>query len=324
MTIGQPYFLNLPFFLYFIYFLFAISLSWFIPGRVLLQKLRLNTLQVIVLSFVVGMALWGWQGFLFGYLNIRWGSYLYIAIFLFFFLKKKLFLSWRRKNIFRFDWLLIGIIFLGVICQLSGVFLMGARLPEGIVQCCGQVPDNNLDLALVNEIVQRFPPNEPGMFGQLLENYHYWNHLVLAELIRVFNLPLIATVYQYATVLFSLLYGLLFITIAQMLNMKHSFVRLLLVFAYFGGDAGYIIPLLQGKLSFPSVGLENGAQLFMNYPRAVANNFGMFLERSQKIINIFIYIKIKNRRTTPSIYTNHLSNISWNIQSSYWIYSLMI
>lgn len=216
------------------------------------------------------MVLWGWQGFIFGYLNIRFFSFFYLAIFLFLFLKTFKFEKINLKKI-KIDKLLVLIMAVGVFLQVVGVFFMGARFPDAITICCGVTPDNNLELSIVNEIMQRFPPFEPGWYGHPLVNYHYWSHLIFAELIRVFNLPLVATVYQYSTVLFSFLFGLALIAISRMLKMKREYTLWLLFFSYFGGDFAYLISIFQGKgFGFAIGAMEHSAQLFLNYPRAMS------------------------------------------------------
>lgn len=268
MTI--PYFGSLPFFLYFIYFLFSVFLAWYVPGNLVIRKISLGRFEKNILSLLVGLVLWGWQGFLFGYLNMRWLSYLYIVIFFLLFIKninpKQI--KFKKLN---FNPLIILILTTGVFLQIIGVFFMGARFPDRIVLCCGVTPDNNLELSIINEITQRFPPFEPGWYGHPLVNYHYWSHLVLAELVRVFKLPLVTTVYQYSTLLFSILFGLSLIAISKMLKMKKEFIYWLLFFSYFGGDAAYLIPIIQGKgLGVPFEALEHAAQFFLNYPRAIS------------------------------------------------------
>src|SRR5690348_16753981 len=81
------YIFPLSFWFSMLYFVLAIWLAFFIPGSVLLKKQKLYVLTHIVVSFGVGMVLWGLQCLVFGYLHIRWASYIYLAIFLAIWLK---------------------------------------------------------------------------------------------------------------------------------------------------------------------------------------------------------------------------------------------
>src|SRR3989338_7952509 len=159
-----------------VYFLVAILLAFYLPGVYFISKLKLAKLQEIVLSFILGMVLWGWQGFVFGYLNIRWLSYIYLLLFLFLWLKKVVpsYKQYKRFEPFKIlkntDWIL------------------------------------TLIISYTNEIVNNFPPLEPGMFATPIQNYHYWGSIIAGELVRVFHLPVIATSYQYMTVFISLFF----------------------------------------------------------------------------------------------------------------------
>jgi len=127
--------------LYLPLFVVAIFLAFFIPGRLFLRYLKLSHFQSFVLSLVFGMVLWGWQGFIFGFLGIRWATYLYLII---------IFLLWFRtddKNHIinyvrnlkhrppKLDWILFILIAVGTLFQLSNSFLTGIQQANGILFC---------------------------------------------------------------------------------------------------------------------------------------------------------------------------------------------
>ena len=265
---------SISFWLYFIYFFISIGVAFYIPGSLLLSRIPLTSKQRIVLSTVIGMAMWTLQGFIFGYSGLRFLSYVYVGIFLLLWIisqirsRKKIRISFQVD---RFDWLSFLILSIGVVIQLSGVWLMDTKIAKGLLMCCGHVPDNNLELALTNEIVHRFPPFEPGMFGVLVQNYHYWSHLLVGDLVRVFGLPLVATEYQYMSLIISAGLGLSAIVLSELLSMKKVFIRWFLFFLYFSGELTYVtIFFITGKLDLSVGSIENSAQFLMNYPRAVA------------------------------------------------------
>lgn len=266
--------LSFSFWLGFIYFFIAVSLSFYFPGSFLLSRTTLSVFQKIVLGTIIGIAMWGIQGFLFGYLGIRYFSYLYVAAFFLFWIiprikpKKKVHLLLHFKTL---DWYIFLIICIGVALQLSGVWFMSTKTANGLLMCCGNIPDNNLQLAITNEITHRFPPYEPGMHGVFIQNYHYWSHLIVGELVRVFKLPLIATEYQYMSFLISLGLGLSAVAMAQLLSLKKVFIRWFLFFLYFSGELTYLtIFIVTRKIDFSIGSVENSAQFLMNYPRALA------------------------------------------------------
>jgi len=261
------------FWFYFVYFWLAVILAFTIPGQVILAKLKLSIFQKIILGTIVGMVLWGWQGFLLGYLGVRWASYAYLVIFLLIWLKsvyrRKLFSI--RLGIKKIDFLLTLIVLSGMVVQLSSVWFNGILFDKGLFFCCAHVPDIFLHLALTNELVKHFPPFEPGMYGTYVQNYHYWGNLVISELIRVFNLPLIPIQYQYSTVFLSLFLGFTAIVFGQLINLEKSFIKWLTFFLYFGGDLVFLLLLILGKgMDFGMSSMEDGAKFLANPPRAFA------------------------------------------------------
>lgn len=161
------------------------------------------------------------------------------------------------------------IIVFGVLLQLSAVWFLGSNRDGGLFFCCRGVPDDIYHLALTNQLINHFPPQEPGMTGIFVRNYHYLASLVMADLIRVFHLPLISTVYQYFPLLLSLLLGLTTITIAQLLNLSQKITRLWLFFLYFHGDILYLLILFWAKKTSLDVEVfDDATKLLAGPPRA--------------------------------------------------------
>lgn len=261
-------FFDPSFWLYFILFWISIFFAFFIPGDLVLRKLRLTSLSRLVLATLVGMVLWGWQGFIFGYLEVRWLSYVYLLVF---------FILWFKtesKNLnfkFNMDLILSIIITIGVLLQLSTVWFTGIFYSDGLFFCCGHLADSVLHLALTNQLVKQFPPYEPGMYGTFVQNYHYWGNLVVSELIRVFHLPLINTQYQYFSLFISLFLGLSAIAFSQLIKIGINFTRWLTFFLYFGGDTIFLLLLIIGRgFNFSMGALEDGSKFLVNPPRAFA------------------------------------------------------
>lgn len=74
----------------FIKFGLAVILAFYIPGNLLIKKLRLPPLSTAVLSICSGIVLWAWQGYIFGNLNFRSGTYAYLILTLVLWLKSGL------------------------------------------------------------------------------------------------------------------------------------------------------------------------------------------------------------------------------------------
>lgn len=267
---------DLFFWLYFVFFIIAIFFAFFVPGDLFLKKIPLSLFQRIVLGVILGLVLWAYQGLIFGYLNARWLSYVYLSISFVLWLKfnftlKRLKLI-KNLNFKNLDFLLLILIFLGTSIQLLSIWFNGIQFSNGLYFCCDGSDSGGSDilfhLALTNELTKRFPPFEPGMWGVAVENYHYLTNLVVAELIRVFKLPIIATQYQYFTLLISILLGLSAVVFAQILKLRRNFSRFLVFFLYFSGDFIFLIIFALGRgLNFNLTLLENATSLWLSPPR---------------------------------------------------------
>jgi len=247
-------FFTIAFWFYFLVFVIAVFLAFFIPGDLLLRRLNFSLFQRITLGTIVGMVLWGWQGFVFGYLNIRWFSYVYLILFLILWISKYR-LSFRQTHFLKrkisFDWYLVSIILFGAILQLTSVWLTGVKTPEGLYFCCGNVADSILNISVTHQLVNHYPPFEPGFYGRYIANYHYWSSLVMGELIRVFSLPLVSVNYQYMTVFISLFLGLSAVVFGQILGIGKVFSRWLVFFVYFGADlVWFLVAIMGGVVNF--------------------------------------------------------------------------
>jgi len=102
---------NPLFICFFLYFLFVIFLAFYIPGFIFVKKLPVANFEKTVIAIITGMVLWGWQGMIFGYLHVRWMSYLYITVlfFLWLYLERGSIFTlqlFRKKNAFLVDRLL--------------------------------------------------------------------------------------------------------------------------------------------------------------------------------------------------------------------------
>lgn len=264
--------LDLVFFLNWIYFFIAIFIAWTIPGMVLLKRFQYSLFQSVVIGTVIGMSLWGWQGFVFGYLHLRWVSYLYLlCFFIVFVIQCKEVNRWRFPRVRRLDGFVMALIGLGVLIQVSIVWFTGVTYTDGIRFCCGDVSADIYHLGMTYSLTQHIPPFEAEMSQTFVTNYHYWSNLLMAELIRVFHLPLLHAEFQYAAPLISLELGLLAIIFSELLALGKQFTRWLLFFLYFGGDLLYLLQFIITRHIDLRLGpLENGAAFLENPPRAFA------------------------------------------------------
>lgn len=163
--------LSVSFWLNFIYFFIAVFIASFIPGDIVLGKIKLSVFQRLILGISIGIILWAWQGIIFGYLHLRWLSYFYLLSFLFiwskFYAKKFL----REISLYlhklKPDLLLFIILVFGLFVQVLTVWFNGVFTDKGLYFCCGNNSDNLLQISITDQIIKQIPPFEPGMYGYI-------------------------------------------------------------------------------------------------------------------------------------------------------------
>lgn len=224
--------------LWLLYFVVAAFIAFYVPGRVLLGRGKeLSSLAVHTLALGIGVVLFGWQGILFGTLHVRWATYIYLLVFLGLYIYKKYYPQEFSFSLKHFDKVSAGIITLGVFAQTISYVTMGWVTQQGVVIAAHNDGDHIWHAALINELVKRYPPNEPGIAGIVLKDYHYLFNLVTAELIRVFHLPLFTTQFIGMYILGSILYGLLIYVFLKHFSTSRLFINLSLFFIFFTGNA---------------------------------------------------------------------------------------
>lgn len=254
--------------LYFLYFILAIFISCFIPGNLIFRKVKLDSFSQIVLSLVLGMALWGYQGYILGYLDMRFGTYIYLAICILLWImphvKSKIpviGIKIKKDTI-----LLVALLALGSFVQIITIWSSGVHTLQGLYFCCGV--DSVYHLAITNELVKQFPPLEPGTHNTIVTNYHYFSNMIVAEWVRVFKLPLTATYMQYATVLLSIAMGAVAITFGRVAGLDKRIISWLLFFLYFSGSALYLtLFFLRQTFNVESIVLHDATILWASPPR---------------------------------------------------------
>lgn len=261
----------------FFYILLIFTVTYWIPGWLLLRLTKTPPAYQTVLAAPLGIALWGWQAWIFGWLHLPLAVYGYlgvcVAAFLWITIKHPKVLSEIRDSIIGIgkDKPTLILLIIGVACQ--SIVLWNVLQPSGNtwVSCCGDPNDNIWYASITKSILESFPPHYPGITGQTLHNYHYWSNLVIADTVRVFHVDQILLQFRYSGVLLSLSLGLALIALSWRLSVKPVFTRWLLFFFYFGGDMIYLIPLIQERvLSFPGSSLEDGIRFLSNPPRSYA------------------------------------------------------
>lgn len=277
-----------------LFFLLAAFVSWFIPGWVVLSQVSWKNQGLkATLSLPVGLALWGFQGYVFGYLDLRLLSFLYLFVCTIVFFQQQRQERWKSFahlwQVIRGTplWIHLAIV-LSAGAQVLAHVGSGLRTSQGVMFYFVNSVDGMMHIAYIQELARRFPPQEPGAAGFALQNYHYWSDLVLADIHRVWQIPIIHLFFQFAPVLLALWSMLLVTQVVRFLGgNKRAIVVALFLFG-FGSDATYLLTqALHGTWGSTVASLDTGPSFFFNIPQVFARfiflaSFLLFLESWQR------------------------------------------
>jgi len=262
-------------FLWALWFVVFILTGLILPGFLLLKRffqVKDKTVGILFDSVIAGMGLWVLQGIIFGLLHIRYFTYIYVLIFLI--LSKDYIqeLFSYPKKIFRYfqsNRLLLLLILLGVFGQMFQCFSSGFFLPEGWYSFIAD--DATYHLGLTGELVRKVPPNQPGLSGVPLTGYHYFSNLFIAEIVRVYKMPLVLTQFVFVYLIWSVLLGMLVYKIMRLAGFKIITSLIGPYLFYFSSDVIFFVTYITtGVFNFTVHPLEDGTMFLENPPRAFA------------------------------------------------------
>ncbi|MFH0864207.1 MAG: hypothetical protein V1858_03910 [Candidatus Gottesmanbacteria bacterium] len=260
--------------LFFFWFIAASILAFYIPADIVLGK-RLSSLSSILekisIRLSIGLVLWAYQTIIFGYLKLRFLSYLYIILFLIIWFHKKFYLSINIKEFFKLktNYLLLLVFILGIFGQVLQFLPLGFKFTEGIYSTASANDDALWHAALTTQIINRYPPFEPGLAGVEVHNYHYWANIVMGDFIRVFKLPIMPTIFIYFSLFLSFLLGGVSYVLGKILNFSKVGIIIFVYLQYFSSDIIYLLIMFtRHTLDFTVQPLEAGTMFLENPPRA--------------------------------------------------------
>lgn len=290
------YFFLLP------YVLIAMVLAFSIPGFNAQGRLtsRFSKIESLIISTGIGLILWAYQAIIFGYLNLRFLSYLYIALNLWYFVKRQIqapTFSLRLKLRFgeisknTVSLLFVCVFVAGVFGQSAPYWIGGNPLDDGY-HLNRSTKDSLWHSALIAQIVRRFPPDEPGLSGYRFSNYHYWADIIIAEFSRVFHLPPLATQYHYIYPLMSLLLGSITYVLAKTFGFSKLGILLAVYLQYFHSDIIYFLTFLTTRVvRFDIWPISTGPTFFDTLSLSFSHAILMLA-----VLVLFFWIKTRENR----------------------------
>ncbi len=262
-------------YLYFLYFIFASILTFLIPGLVIFN-FKSNKLEYFyqwVIGITLGMVIFALVAYLTAWLGVSWLLIPYLLGCFYLFLRQKL---WQKllpkdkssKILNKLSWF---IIIVGSLLQLSSVIGSGLRYDNGLRFYWLNGADGIFHLSLIESIIEKVPPMQPGAFDLTVSNYHYLSNLLIAEFTKLWHLPISSTFFQYLPILLAPLFGFTVAVLLYNWQAKQAVINWGLFLLYFSADSSWIFSyLLNKKFDWGISTIDSGIIQFLNMPQAMA------------------------------------------------------
>lgn len=251
-------------------FILALIGLFFLPGRVLVHRLftRVNIFEEVVMSTLLGLALFILISFLWGLINVMWMVLPTILVTSLLGLRYPL----NTEGLPKLSWAEIITLILGVIISVLPVIRSGLLYPYGIGFWGPNGHDAIWHLSLVESLKFSLPPSNLVYAGEKLTNYHYFFDLVLAKLSLLPYLDPLSLYFRLWPLFISLFLGLSLWLLSNRLGFKQLSTMLVIGLFYTAGSWGYLVSFFrQRDLGGESMFWANQAiSLHLNPPYALS------------------------------------------------------
>lgn len=234
-------------FLGFVWFWVVAFMAFFTIGRICVKRLKLplDLLEERVMSWILGIVIFTLASYLLGWLSARPLiiplTFLSVLWYLKEFGIKDLLPRWPKDNLVLTVIVLSGMVMQGLVVAKSGLefnYGLGFWGPNG--------HDAVWHLAVIQELLKNFPPQNPNYAHELLKNYHYFYDLWMSSLAHLSRIDLLDLYFRFTPLLISALYGISVYVFTRRLS-GHNLPALIAVFlAYFAGSFGWILSIVRG------------------------------------------------------------------------------
>jgi hypothetical protein len=148
----------------------------------------------------------------------------------------------------RVYWLVVvALILLGTIFQSLTMFRSGQTYEYGIGYWGPTARDGVWHQALVESLKREVPPENPGLSGTILTNYHYYYDLLVAKTTMVTRIPSLDLIYRIYPIIFSILFGIGTYILSGMLFKSKIASLFSLFFVYFGSSFGWVVEFIRER-----------------------------------------------------------------------------
>ncbi|MEK7533791.1 MAG: hypothetical protein AAB600_00500 [Patescibacteria group bacterium] len=253
-------------FLEIIFFIIAIVICFYLPGKFLLVKLRLrlNSPGDLFPPFIIGIMLFTLISYIFSWLKLEIIILPLLLVTDIFVIKSK---KWFPHSIEKRHLIPIFIVFI-----LAFIFSL-SMLTSGIYGDTIKYGRDDLwHLALINELKANFPPDNPGFAGVPLRGYHFFYNFILAKISNIFSVSPLSLYFHFFPLFIAILWGLGVYELMYTWSKKISIALWAVFLTMFGGSFAFILFLRgHGGLSLDSAfGIQQPATALINPPFAIS------------------------------------------------------
>jgi len=256
-------------------FLGFLILGCLIPGVFLISRIKdFPLMQKLSLGLVLGFVLITFTFFLLNLLHFKQGVYIYLFLNLLVLVKfrKELSKDFAIKSRNKFEILLTVLIGAGTLFQQMPTFKNGLSFPYGLGFWGPNTHDGIWHISLINQIMDKVPPQNPIFAGMELKNYHYFYDLLIALTSFITNIPVLDLVFRFYPIIFSLILGISSYYLIKLITTSSKAILFSIYLVYFAGSFGWIVEYIkQGHLGGESAFWANQSISFnLNPPFAIS------------------------------------------------------
>jgi len=225
-------------------FLVFVLVFLFLPGRLILTHVKndFSKVETFFLSTASGIAVLAFLAYVLGFLRLGFLVFplLLLADFYLVFFRR-----WRpsKIEIRRQDWLPISVVFLGALFQGILMFKSGTSYQGGLAFWGVHGYDAIWHTALIQELTNHFPPQNPGFAGEALKNYHFLTDLFYAQVHKITGISILNLYFRFGPLLFVLLLNSLIYFFVKRWLGKTTIACWAIFFASIAGSFGWTLQL---------------------------------------------------------------------------------
>ena len=246
-----------------------------IPGVFLINKVKdFPLMQKLSLGLVLGFVLITLIFFLLNLAHFKQGIYIYLLLNLLLLVKfrKELSKDFTIKFRNKFELLLTVLIGVGTLFQQMPTFKNGLSFPYGFGFWGPNTHDGIWHISLINQLMNKVPPQNPSFAGVELKNYHYFYDLLVALTNFITDIPILDLVFRFYPIIFSLILGISSYYLIKLITTSPKAILFSIYLMYFAGSFGWIVEYIkQGHLGGESAFWANQSISFnLNPPFAIS------------------------------------------------------